>query len=420
VAYQTAYLKANFPTQYMTAVLIAESGDIDKVPGIIHECERMGIKVLPPNINESFKNFAMVSPDDGTPPYIRFGLSGIKNLGEHIADVVYRERKGNGKYKSLEDFLKRVQDRDLNKKSLESLIKCGALDFFGYDRGTLLGNIENLLNFTRHCQEEKSTSQNSLFAGTGFESISKIRLEPATDALPDEKVLWEKELLGIYVTAHPFGFFEKVMGKTLTAVRDLSGVQRGKWVVVGGVIDSTKKKITRKGAAMMFVKIQDTTSGLELLVFPRTYETTKDVWVEGSTVCVVGKTSEEEGDDKLFVEKAYTLTKENAQQLAAQMSVNAGEPSVRHCAPVSFQSHSNQANAGERVAKVDGIEIVVAPAEIKDKADAIKQLLAKFPGSKKVFLSVGNKKIKTSYSVEPSEDLLKDLRVLVGENNVRV
>src|SRR3989338_946661 len=149
VAYQTAYLKANFPIQYMAAVLIAESGDIDKVPPIIHECARLGIKVLPPDINQSYKSFAMISAAGENPAHIRFGLNGIKNLGEHIADVIYRERKENGQYKSLEDFLTRVDDKDLNKKSLESLVECGALDSLGYDRGALLANIEAILSFAR-------------------------------------------------------------------------------------------------------------------------------------------------------------------------------------------------------------------------------------------------------------------------------
>src|SRR3989344_4043974 len=127
VAYQTAYLKSNYPVQYISAVLIAESGDIDKVPAIIHECGRMGIEVKPPDVNESFKNFAMVGWENGQEAHIRFGLSGVKNVGEHIADVIYHERKERGKYKNLEEFLSRVQDKDLNKKSLESLIKCGAL-----------------------------------------------------------------------------------------------------------------------------------------------------------------------------------------------------------------------------------------------------------------------------------------------------
>ncbi|MDO8499198.1 MAG: DNA polymerase III subunit alpha [bacterium] len=407
VAYQTAYMKANFPIEYMTAVLIAESGDIDKVPEVIRECERMGIKVLPPNINESFKNFAIITPEDGTARYIRFGLHGIKNLGEHIAEAIYRARKNGGKYENLQDFLERVQDKDLNKKSLESLIKCGALDGFGFDRGQLVGNIENLLSFVRNSQTEKSTSQHSLFAGTGLDSVRKLRVEEAPAATEDAKLTWEKELLGIYVTAHPFTFFEDKLGPTLTLIKDLGGISRSKWVVVGGVIDSTKKKITRAGAAMMFVTIQDTSGRLELLVFPRTYETTKDIWAEGRIVAVVGKTSEEEGDDKLFVEKAYVLSKDNVDQLRDQLSATASSSLGRY-------------DKAEPVVKENKIEIIVVPAEIKNKADAIKAILIKYPGTQDVFIVVGNKKIKTSYQVEVNTELVQELEDLVGEGKVKL
>ena len=145
-SYQTAYLKAHYPVQYMTAVLRAEADDTDRVAEIVHECGRMGIEVLPPDANESFRNFAMVSKP-GENGRIRFGLTAIKNVGEHICEVVYAERKERGPYQSLEDLLSRVQDKDLNKKSLESLIQAGALDSFGYDRGLLLANTEQLLAF---------------------------------------------------------------------------------------------------------------------------------------------------------------------------------------------------------------------------------------------------------------------------------
>ena len=407
VAYQTAYMKANFPIQYMTAVLIAESGDIDKVPEIIQECERMDIKVLPPDVNESFKNFAMVTPVDGGVAHIRFGLNGIKNLGEHIAEVIYRERKSNGRYKNLEDFLSRVNDKDLNKKSLESLIKCGALDDFGFDRGLLLANIENLLNYLRRQTQEKSASaQNSLFFGTKIDLTSKVRLDPAPIAVQSDKLIWEKELLGLYVTAHPFAYFEKIMAKSLVPIRELSGQTRNKWVVVGGVVDSTKKKITRSGQPMMFVNIQDTSGRLELLVFPRTYETTKNVWVEGKIVCVVGKTSEEEGDDKLFVEKAYELTQENAAQLATQLAVNLGDTSIRQFAP-------------KEAAPIEGLEIHLSPVEVKEKADQIKSSLKKYLGTKKVFIIVNGRKIQTSYLVTISHELTKELEEVVGPGKLK-
>lgn len=432
VAYQTAYLKANFPIQYMTAVLIAESGDIDKVPPIIHECGRLDISVLPPDINQSFKSFAMIAGDisprpssteEGdhdpsllqiedpprraggqggiSPAHIRFGLNGIKNLGEHIAEVIYRERKNNGTYISLENFLSRVQDKDLNKKSLESLIKCGALDNFKYDRGELLANIDNLLAFVHNHQENKESKQNSLFSSSAF-AAAKLRLVPATPATADEKLKWEKELLGLYVSSHPFSFFEKALGQVLTPINELPAQGRKQWVIVGGVIDSTKKKITRAGKAMMFVNIQDTTSSLELLVFPKTYETTKEVWVEGRMVCVVGKTGEEEGDEKLFVEKAYDLTKENVYQLVNQLGAGGGYASMRsYVAPEVLETMT------------DTYEITLTPEAMKEKAEAIKTILKKYPGSKTVFLKIGDKKIKTAYQVSGSSDLTHELATVI-------
>lgn len=397
VAYQTAYLKANFPVQYMTAILIAESGDIDKVPEVIYECERMGVKVLPPDINESFKNFAMIAGKDGESAHIRFGLNGIKNLGENIAEAIYRERKNNGNFKNLQDFLTRVKDKDLNKKSLESLIKCGALDSFGHDRGFLFGNIENLLSFVKQIREHNMNTQNSLFSGTNIDMSSKLKLADKPNAMEAEKLSWEKELLGLYITSHPFSKYQELMKESLTPLKDLSGKPRNQWVVVGGMIDAAKKKITRSGKAMMFAKILDTTSNLELLVFPKTYETTKDVWVEGQPVCVIGKTSEDEGDDKLFVEKAYVLTPENAPLLARQLALG--------------KSHDPKPPAS---APVQSFEIIINQEQIKSKGDAIKNILSKYPGDKPVVLKVGYKTIKTSYQVNDCEDLKKELAVLVG------
>ncbi len=411
VAYQTAYLKANYPTQFMTAILIAESGDIEKVPAVIKECEKMGIEVLPPDVNESFKNFAMVGWENDGKAHIRFGLQGVKNLGEHIAEVIYRERKNNGKYKDLEDMLRRVRDKDLNKKSLESLIKCGALDCFGIDRGVLLANIENLLGFVRASEESRTSKQNSLFAGTKVDLNEKVRLEPANTASKDEKISWEKELLGLYVTAHPFAPLEKIMSGVLTPLSELSTQNRGEWVVVGGVIDYAKKKVTRKGDTMMFATIQDLSGSLELLVFPRTYETTKDVWVEGKMVCVIGKTSEEEGDDKLFVEKAYELNENNAPMIAAQMSLGAKS---------NAQRKNNYSVSAPPKAIEPGITITLTPDEVKKNAEALKVILAEHTGDKPVYLSVRDKKIKTSYRVDINDKLTSEVEKLVGKGKVKI
>jgi len=422
VSYQTAYMKANYPIHYMTAILIAESGDMDKVPAIIHECGKMGIRVLPPDVNESFKNFAMTpAPEtdvetledikditkDNT--VVRFGLNAIKNVGENIAEVVYRERKENGKYESLEDFLSRVKDKDLNKKSLESLIKCGALDSFGIDRGVLLANIENILGFLHQTHSEANSNQNSLFAGTQIDLGSKVRIEGGQLASREDKQQWERELLGLYVSSHPFKEIQEKLESVLVPLNELQKQERNKWVVVGGIIAKAKKKITRSGKAMMFVMISDLTDNLELLVFPKVYEQTKAVWEEGKPVVVLGRTSEEEGDDKLFAEKVYEVSEKTASVLAAQLSVNYGEPSVRDYAPdLSVQLPAER------------VEIILNKTEGKEKIEKIKKLLAEAEGDIPVFIKAGEKTIKTSYKINLDNGLVDELVGLVGEESLKI
>lgn len=418
VAYQTGYLKANYPVQYMTAILVAESGDIDKVPPIIHEAERIGVKVLPPDINESFQSFAMIQdevvPGQATVAhemgeikgYIRFGLNGIKNLGEHIAGEIYKERKAHGAFKDLEDFLRRVKDKDLNKKSIESLAKCGALDSFGYDRAQLLANTENIISFAKHSQEAESTKHATLFSGTSIDIAHKLRLIEAPPATETDKLTWEKELLGLYVTSHPFADFQKTLSKQLTLIKDLSGQPRNTWIVVGGVVEKTKKKITRSGKPMMFVTIQDMTGSLELLVFPKVYEPTKDVWVEGTMACVIGKTSEEEGDDKMFVEKAYTLTKQTIHSIAGQLVGYGGGGSTRQAVvePVVIPEPKISV-----VEFFDRVEITISATAMKEKSAELKALFAKYPGEKIVFLKVGGQVIKTGFKVSGKTELASEL-----------
>ena len=333
-------------------------------------------------------------------------------MGEHIADTIYRERKQNGKYINLEDFLRRVQDKDLNKKSLESLVKCGAMDSFGYDRGVLLANMDNLLSFTKGVSEGASTKQNSLFAGTAIDLNQKVKINEAVASTDNDKMLWEKELLGLYVTAHPFAPLEKIMHQVLTPLNELNAKGRNQWVMVGGVIDSAKKKITRKGDAMMFVTIQDLSGSLELLVFPRTYEATKSVWVEGRTVCVVGKTSEDEGDDKLFVEKAYELNENNAPMLALQL--NSGAQTAARMSSVAPNREPEPNYYPE-----SGLLVSLSSAEVKEKAEAIKNILAKYPGEKLVYLSVGGNRIKTSFKVQMTAELANELEAVVGKGKLK-
>lgn len=422
VAYQTSYMKAHYPVQYMTAVLQAEAGDAEKVAAIVYECDRLGIEVMPPDINESFRNFAIPSASASlrsavapfgvgsgrtqdkvmVPRKIRFGLTAVKNVGEHICEVIYAERKEHGPYKSLEDFLERIDDKDLNKKSIESLIMAGALDGFGYDRGVLFANSENILGYVRQVRDKKITNQHSLFAGTEIVLDSKVNLQEAREATLDEKLKWEKDLLGLYVSSHPFKYFQEILKDRLTPLNQVEDFKRDDWVIVGGVVDSLKKKITKNGGVMMFATLQDTSGGMELIIFPRAYETTAAVWQEGNIVCVSGKTPKEAGDNKIFVEKAQILNKENASQIVNQLSFGT---SVKDYAPQMQEK---------------AVVINLTKVELKAHTEVLKKLFSNNTGDYQVYIKVGNSTIRAQSMIDYNSEILEKLEEVVGEGKIEV
>ena len=299
VAYQTAYMKANYPGEYMTAVLTADSGDTEKIAEIIAECMRMGIPVLPPDINESFAKFTLIREDDPGNDKIRFGLETVKNVGVPIVEAIIVSRKKNGKkFSSLTDFVERVQHKDLNKKSLESLIKCGALDEFG-ERGLLLGNIDTILEYARENQKNVSQGQTSLFSLSPEINVSSIKMKPKPAATKKERLAWEKELLGLYVSEHPLEEYkEKLQNKVIPMV-DLKNQPKNRLLSVGGLVSSMKKIMTKTGSPMLFVTIEDLTGKIEALVFPRMLEKNPTIWQEDKVLIVRGKLSDSERDNSL-------------------------------------------------------------------------------------------------------------------------
>lgn len=410
VAYQTGYMKANYTVEYMTAILHAEAQDIEKVSAIVGECRRIGIDVLPPDVNESFKNFAMVSKA-GEKGRIRFGLSTIKNVGEHICEVIFRERKANGPYHSLEDFLKRVQDKDMNKRSLESLIKAGALDCFGHDRGVLLANLEQLLAFGRHVRESAETKQSSLFAGTAIGFDERIVLKAAPEATIDERLAWEKELLGLYISSHPVTKYASAFQKIVTDIIDVEHANRDSWVICIGVVDSTKKKITKKGSVMLFSTIQDTTGAIEVLIFPNTYERTKTLWVEGAVLCVIGKTPRESGDNKIFVENVYALTPDTAEHIAQTISLGSEAPAPK-----------SSGQAGSKRPKTEpALHLCLSKEDAGTHKDAIRTLCEQYPGEHRVVVEIGQLKIRTEMQCDArNTEFIDAIAALIGGSGLYV
>ena len=300
VAYQTAYMKANYPAEYMCAVLTAESGDTERVAEIITECQRLGMPVLPPDINSSFKDFTVIKDSAGK-EQIRFGLLTIKNLGEAIATAIIAERQANGSFKDIEEFVMRVQHKDLNKKSFESLAKCGAMDQFG-ERNFLLFNMETLLNYAHEKQKASSSSQMGLFGGLTEVAMPALRLNETKPAANAEKLTWEKELLGLYVSSHPLHDYQPAMKlENVVAIKNLTN--KHNLVKIGGIITKIQKIITKTGRPMMFANIEDLAAKIELVVFPNVYEKNPEIWQENRVIIATGKINDRDGSLKLLCDE---------------------------------------------------------------------------------------------------------------------
>ena len=300
IAYQTAYLKANFPVEFMAAVLTSEKTDVERIAILIEESKRMGIEVLPPNINESLKNFTVVPKENK----IRFGLLAIKNVGENIIDVIVKEIKNNGPFKNVEDFIQRVNSKDLNKKSFESLIKAGAFDEFA-ERSQLLHNLERLLEWSKETQKARMSSQKGLFDGINLNN--HLTLVPAAPATNFEKLSWEKELLGLYVSSHPLEDFREILEKKTFALVKIKNAWINQKIRIGGIISGIKKIITRNGKPMLFVKLEDLTDKAEVVVFPGLIERNPTVFQENKIVFIKGRIDNRDNVPKVIAEEVEEI-----------------------------------------------------------------------------------------------------------------
>jgi DNA polymerase-3 subunit alpha len=323
IGYQTAYLKAHWPVEFMAALLSADQHDSDRVAIEIEECRAMGLKVMPPDINESFDSFTVVTAGtkenktaaaDEKVDTIRFGLNAIKNVGDNIVSVIIKERKENGPYQNIFDLLERINDKDLNKKSLESLVKSGALESFG-SRGLLLANLEKLLIFNRDISKQQASGQVSLFASAPeFSNLSRPQLLEEEKISQIELLGWEKDLLGLYISGNPLSSFSAQLDGFVVPLSKLGSKKGDDYIVVAGVITSMKKIITRKGESMLFVKIEDKSGNVELLVFPRTLKDTLAIWQDSNIIIARGRLSEKDTELKLLIDQAAILDPERAQE----------------------------------------------------------------------------------------------------------
>lgn len=304
VAYQTAYMKANFPVAYMTAIMSNESGDVEKISEIVSECKRMKIAVLPPDINMSEGGFSIVNDANGKEE-IRFGLYTVKNLGIDISDAIINERKLNGKYKSFEDFIKRVTHKNLNKKSLEALTMCGALDAFK-ERGEILANIDSILDFHKRFVKD-NIMQSSLFANQEDTSFVMKKVSPVAQ---EQKLVWEKELLGLFVSGFPLDpWKDKIEERGINIDSINHSKEDNMEVTIAAIIETIKITITKKGDKMGLLKLRDYSGAIEVAIFPESYKKFKDFLTIDSPLVFKAKTQTRNGEKTLIIDSVTRLTR---------------------------------------------------------------------------------------------------------------
>ncbi len=321
LAYKTAYMKANFPVDYMAALLTADAGDVEKIAETVAECKRMGIHVWPPSVNQSYGNFTVVDQHN-----IRFGLYSIKNFGTGVGDSIIAARQPaqagesdgpastrdgsstqGGTFTDITNFLSRIPDKNLNKKSLEALIMCGALDDMG-ERGQLVANIELLLGY--HRQHIKGPSdQGSLFSSTslGTSTPATLKLPAAPEATMDQKLAWEKELLGLYISGHPLDKHAEKLKNAKTTIRHAKENLKGVETVIAGLVESTQPILTKNGEKMIFLKLADLSGEIEVVIFPRTLKEHENLFLPGQCIMLKGRISDRNGEPSFVVEKAKAL-----------------------------------------------------------------------------------------------------------------
>lgn len=394
IAYQTAYLKARFPADFMAALLTSDEGKIDRAAIEVAEAISMGITILPPDINESDKNFTVVSGETGEA--IRFGLGAIKNVGHGVAQALIDERSRSGPFTDLAHLFARIDAKDFNRKAVESLARAGAFDCLA-ERAQILSNVDKLLEFNRSLHRKHDKGQQGLFGEAVAVPPPRLTLEAAPPAKSEERLGWEKELLGMFVSEHPLSAWQADLAGLVSPLAELKEARGDQRVKVAGVISRIKKILTKSNQPMLFVELEDLTGTVEALVFPAILNKTGDIWREASSVLIEGKLSDKDGEVKLLTDKVWRLSRE------------------------TLDHWRNSGQNGRRV-----ISLFMPTAFSRDQLLRLRDTLQKHhgEGGLPVELIVRQNgsavRVQTSFKVPATDEGLGPIRHLLGVNNLRV
>ena len=389
IAYQTAYLKAHYPVEYLAALLTSVKTNLDKAAVYLNECRQMGIEVLVPDVNISVSDFIAVDKPDGTRA-IAFGMSAVRNVGEGLVALMLAERDENGPFEDFFDFCDRVDVSVLNKRTLESLIKAGGFDSMGYSRKGLLGYFDRIIDDTVARRRKEAEGQFDLFSMADDDDdgslVAGTRIViPEEDFDKRQRLAFEKEMLGLYVSDHPLmGAEASLRRRTESTIAELEGVEDGTMRTTGGLVTSLQKKWTRKGDLMAVFTLEDLQSTVEVMVFPKTMQNYGHLLDDDAVVIVRGRVDTRDDQPKLMA-----------------MELERFEPVVDGNPPV----HIN-----------------LRPAALSDELlSALKALLSEHPGESQVFLHIGERQVlllPDNFAVSATAGLLAELRELLGPDAV--
>ena len=455
IAYWTAYIKAHYPDAFMAALMTADSDDTDRLAIEIAECRSMGIQVLGPDVNESFKDFAIVPHEKK----IRFGLLAVKAVGSGAVDAVLNARKAGGKFTSILDFAKRVNARQFNKKAWDSLIMTGAFDQFG-TRSDLLFNLERIQEYGSKSQKEALSGQTDLFGFAGAEDMrveSSIELINAPKQHTDkERLTWERELLGLYVSAHPLDRYVKYFEEQTQPLSQIQPNTDGQKATIGGIVIDVRTIITKSGTKMAFVKMEDKTSEGEVIIFPNLYSEISEKLKIDTVLKIEGKISarDREGnlksDAQIIAETVSIITDEELEnyestgrradglkarkvpqmktvsQKVSNTQKKASTPKNNSSAVLNKSSEKSISNPLKSAENYQAEKIQRVFVHIKNPSDhesllSVKKICGKFPGMSEIILVLGEVEksaIRMPFKVDSNSDLPKELVRLLGEDCV--
>lgn len=429
IAYQTAYLKAHYPSAYMAALMTSDWDNIDRLAIEITECQHMGIEVLPPSVNYSYHEFSVANEKDNKKPAIRFGMDAIKNVGKGAVEEILKARE-DSQFTSINDFISRVSSRVVNRKTWESLIKTGAMDEFG-ERGSLLNTLDVIIALGTKIQKDRSSAQVDLFGNSEDPTTSLPALQliaPAEPVPAHSFLVWERELLGLYLSHHPLDDFGVYLEENTVPLHELTPDKDGQLATIGGSIADIRQITTKNGQNMAFVKLEDRTGETELVIFPNLFKDSQSVWVRDNVILATGRISARDKnglltDDVKFMPDSASIidraTAESYQKSGARVKIESRASKKR---TTKFSEISEKQNQGK--SKVSKLYLRVIDDTKPKLLQDIKLALDDFKGSSEVVLVLGEpakkQALKLPFTVTIDELLTRRLAELVGATNVIV